>query len=169
MHEDEFMAFVDGQSSRLLGYARALTGNDHDAWDLVQETLVRMGRRWSRIERDGNPSAYARTTLVRINIDRHRRSRREHLVAEAPDSAAPSPELGIEPWLLAALRSLPRKQRTALVLRYVDDLDHQGVAEVMGCAVGTARSHVSRGLAALRAVAPAGSQLASIQGGGRDA
>lgn len=169
MREDEFAEFVDGQLSRLLGYARALTGNDHDAWDLVQETLVRMGRRWSRIEREGNPSAYARTTLVRINIDRHRRSTREHLVAEVPDLATQGAELGIEPWLLAALRNLPRKQRAALVLRYVDDLDHQGVAEVMGCAVGTARSHVSRGLAALRVVASVGSPLANIQGGGIDA
>lgn len=164
MRKDEFPAFVDGQLPRLLGYARALTGNDHDAWDLVQETLVRVGGRWSRVERDLNPGAYARTTMVRLNVDRHRRSARERLLAEVPDSATDDHVPGLEPWLVAALRRLPVRQRTALVLRYVDDLDHERVAEAMGCTVGTARSHVSRGLATLRSVAPVGSSFATTIG-----
>ena len=73
---------MGAQLPGLLGYARALSGNDHDAWDLVQECLVRIGVRWSRIDRDGNPAAYARTTLVRLNVDRMRRRGRER-----PDGA----------------------------------------------------------------------------------
>ena len=75
---------------------------------------------------------------------------------------------GIDPWMLAALRSLPPRQRTALVLRYVDDLDLRGIAAAMGCSVGTAKSHVSRGLAALRLRAPDGSSLADHLNGGPD-
>jgi RNA polymerase sigma-70 factor (sigma-E family) len=164
MGDGEFAAFVDGQLPRLLGYARALAGNDHDAWDLVQETLVRVGGSWSRVQRDLNPAAYARTTMARLNVDRHRRWARERLLAEVPDSATYDGVPGVEPWLLVGLRRLPVRQRTALVLRYLDDLDHEGVAEVMGCTVGTARSHVSRGLAALRSVAPEGSSLATTTG-----
>lgn len=40
-----FEEFVDAEMPRLLGLARALTGNGHDAWDLAQETLVRVGLR----------------------------------------------------------------------------------------------------------------------------
>ena len=166
----EFADFVDGELPRLLGYARALTGNEHDAWDLVQESLVRIGLKWSSIDRHGNPGAYARTTLVRLNVDRLRRIGREGPTETAGQGESePHPEpTGVEPWLADALAALPPRQRTALVLRYVDDLDMRGIAEAMGCSVGTAKSHVSRGLKALRERAPAGSSLAGIGEGEGD-
>jgi RNA polymerase sigma-70 factor (sigma-E family) len=165
----EFAEFVDGEIPRLLGYARALTGNDHDAWDLVQECLVRVGLKWSSIDRGGNPAAYARTTLARLNVDRLRRVGREGPSPDVPGDAVldPAPE-GIEPWLLEALNALPPRQRTALVLRYVDDLDLRGIADAMGCAIGTAKSHVSRGLQTLRERAPQGSSLAHLSEGDGD-
>lgn len=160
--DEGFAAFAEAQLPRLLGYARLLCGNSHDAWDLTQETLVRMGVRWRKIDPAGNPAAYARTTLVRLNIDRMRRSGRERVTSTPPDSAvaAITPE-GVEPWLAEAIMALPLRQRTALVLRYLDDLDLPAVARTMGCTHGTARSHVSRGLARLRELAPVGSSLAT--------
>jgi len=166
--QDEFEGFVEAQLPGLLGYARALSGNDHDAWDLVQECLVRMGARWSRIDRDGNPAAYARTALVRLNIDRLRRRGRERPMELVPEAGVEHLVPGVDPWMLAALRSLPPRQRTALVLRYVDDLDLRGIAAAMGCSVGTAKSQVSRGLAALRLRAPEGSSFADHLTGGHD-
>ena len=52
--------------------------------------------------------------------------------------------------LAALLARLPETQRAAVVLRHVTDLPLTEVAEVLGCPVGTAKSHVSRGLARLR-------------------
>lgn len=158
MHDD-FAAFVDAQLPRLLGYARALAGNPHDAWDLTQDVLVRLGGRWSRVD---EPLAYARTSLVRANIDRVRRRSHERLVAAVPESGSVEGMSALDPWLEAALDALPVRQRTAVVLRYVDDLDHAGIAAAMGCSVGTARSHVSRALATLRAQAPAGSAIGGL-------
>lgn len=151
----QFEDFVDAELPRLLGLARALTGNSHDAWDLVQEALVRVGLRWPRIDATGNAGAYTRTTLVRLNIDRLRRLRRERLGGALPDRVvdAPLPD-GVDAWLLVALAGLTPRQRTAVVLRFVGDLDVAGVAERMGCSVGTAKSHLSRGLERLRAHAP---------------
>ena len=157
MRDDEFEAFVDGELSRLLGYARALTGNDHDAWDLVQEALVRVGLKWSRVERSGNPAAYTRTTLARLNIDRLRRRGREQTVADVPEGVSPaSLPVGLDAWLASGLASLSPRQRTAVVLRYVDDLDVAGIADVMRCSPGTAKSHLSRGVQRLRDHAPEG-------------
>lgn len=155
MRREEFEQFVDAELPRLLGYARVLTGNDHDAWDLVQDALVKVGLRWRKVDRQGNPAAYTRTTMVRLNIDRLRRGARESVVEAVPDGGAvPSLPDGVEPWLAAALGSLTPRQRTAVVLRYVDDLSLVGVAERMGCSVGTAKSHLSRGVQRLRDVAP---------------
>lgn len=146
---DGFEAFVEAETPRLLGLAHALTGNPHDAWDLVQEALVRVGVRWRRLA-DGSPGGYARTTLVRLNVDRARRLRREAPGA-VPDRPAPVvADTGLEQWLQAALASLTPQQRAAVVLRVVEDLDHEGVAALLGCSAGTARTHLSRGLARIR-------------------
>lgn len=71
-----FEDFVIADLPQFLGFACALAGNRHDGWDLTQETLARVGLHWSRIDRSGNPGGYARTTMVRLNIDRLRRLRR---------------------------------------------------------------------------------------------
>ena len=74
---DDYAEFVAAETPMLLAFARVLTGSSHDAWDLVQDTLLRMRIHWARIDRGGNPTAYARTTMARLNIDRLRRLRRE--------------------------------------------------------------------------------------------
>lgn len=142
--------FVVAETPRLLRVAYGLTGNPHDAWDLVQEALVRVGMRWRKVG-DGNPGGYAHTTMVRLNIDRGRRLGRERLPGALPDHDGPvRVDTGLDPCLVAALRELPPQQRAAVVLRALEDLDHAAIAERLGCTVGTARSHLSRGLARLR-------------------
>ncbi|WP_216654010.1 sigma-70 family RNA polymerase sigma factor [Nocardioides sp. zg-DK7169] len=114
---------------------------------------MRVGTRWRRLA-EQNPGGYARTTLVRLRVDRARRLRRELLPGLLPERAAPvviTEEL--DPWLLAALGRLSPHQRAAVVLRVLEDLDHAEIAARLGCSVGTARSHLSRGLARLREAA----------------
>lgn len=150
----EFEEFAEAETPRLLGLAYALTGNPHDAWDLVQEALVRVGVRWRRLA-DQNPGGYARTVVVRLNVDRARRRRRELLTGVPPERTSPVEVVEeLDPWLLDALGALTPQQRAAVVLRVLEDLDHAGVAERLGCSAGTARSHLSRGLARMRELAP---------------
>lgn len=146
----EYDEFVSAEQQRLLGLAHALTGNPHDAWDLTQETLARVAEKWRRIT--DHPGAYARTVMVRLNIDRLRRVRRERPFETTPDRPVegPAPIGGIDTWLIEALTTLSPRQRTALALRYVEDLDHHAIAERMGCSDGTARSHLSRGTSRLQ-------------------
>lgn len=157
---DGFEVFVQAETPRLLGLAHALTGNPHDAWDLVQEALVRVGTRWRRLA-EQNPGGYARTTLVRLNVDRSRRLRRE-VPGVVPDEAARVVvDRELEPWLRAALAELTPQQRAAVVLRTVEDLDHAQIAAPLGCSVGTARTHLSRGLARMRERAAAREEVES--------
>lgn len=148
--DQDFAEFAAVQTRPLLGFAHALTANPHDAWDLTQETLARLGERWGRT-RFEEPAAYARTVMVRLNIDRIRRLRRELplLVSRAEES--PVEVVGeTEAWLVDALATLSPRQRTALALRYVEDLDVRGIAERMGCSQGTVKSQLSRGTERLR-------------------
>src|SRR4051794_36266920 len=146
----EFADFAAAQTRPLLGFAHALTADPHDAWDLTQETLARMGERWGRSRFD-EPAAYARTVMVRLNIDRIRRLRRELPLLGGARDQAPVDLVGeVDAWLVEALVTLSPRQRTALALRYVEDLDVRGIAERMGCSEGTVKSQLSRGTERLR-------------------
>ena len=153
MRAEPFDEFVREATAPLLGRARALTGDQNEAWDLVQETLARIGERWHRID---DPAAYAHTVMVRLNVDRIRRLRSDLRLRRRlplPEPALP-PGDGLDAWLVDALHTLSPHQRTALALRYLDDLDVEEIARRLRCRPGTARSHLSRGLARLRAAAP---------------
>lgn len=148
--DSDFGDFSAAQIRPLLGFAHALTANPHDAWDLTQETLARLGERWGRMRFD-EPAAYARTVMVRLNIDRIRRLRRELPLPGVRPGESPVEMVGeIDVWLLDALATLSPRQRTALALRYVEDLDVRGIAERMGCSEGTVKSQLSRGTERLR-------------------
>jgi RNA polymerase sigma-70 factor (sigma-E family) len=145
-----FADFAQAQAQPLLGLAHALTANPHDAWDLTQETLARIAERWGRMRFD-EPAAYARTVMVRLNIDRLRRLRRELPLLHRAEQAAPVAVVGeLDGWLVEALRTLTPRQRTSLALRYVEDLDVRAIAQRMGCSEGTVKSQLSRGTERLR-------------------
>ena len=150
METHDFADFVAAQARPLLGLAHALTADPHDAWDLTQETLARLGERWGRTRFD-EPAAYARTVMVRLNVDRIRRLRRELPLGDRTDRAAPVQVVGdLDGWLVEALATVTPRQRTALALRYVEDLDVRTIAARMGCSEGTVKSQLSRGTERLR-------------------
>jgi RNA polymerase sigma-70 factor (sigma-E family) len=146
---DSFDDFVNRRHTALLRFAHVLSGDPHTAADLVQDALVRAGTAWHRILRQEDPEAYLRRTIVNLNLNRWRRTRRERLVDTVPDTGrddVPSHDDAI--W--AALAKLPRAQRTVLVLRFYEDMSQAEIAAVLGCAVGTVKSHTSRAMDNLR-------------------
>jgi RNA polymerase sigma-70 factor (sigma-E family) len=150
--EDEFTEWVAGAQRRLLRSAYLLTGDLHSAEDLVQEALVKVALRWSRL-RDGNPTAYARTIIVRDNISWWRR-RRDVPTPSVRDLAAVSTDPEAALVVQKALERLTPKQRAVLVLRHFDDLSEHDAAAVLGVSVGTVKSQNAAALARLRDGAP---------------
>jgi RNA polymerase sigma-70 factor (sigma-E family) len=151
--------FASSRLPALLRYAVMLTGDPHSAEDIVQETMVRAQLKWDRVLRSGAPDRYVRRMLTNVFIDWRRGSwvRRVLLRPDTDDSIAASGDHAAQTadrdqvWDLLA--RLPRRQRAALVLRYYDDLPDDEIADILGCAVGTVRAHISRALATLRAQA----------------
>ncbi|MER5321993.1 SigE family RNA polymerase sigma factor [Streptosporangium roseum] len=149
--EPGFDAFVAEQADALFRYGHVLTGNPHDAADLVQEALVRLRGAWPRVRRKDSPHSYARTTMARLHISIWRRHRREHLTGEPPERGhhevfPPDEDQGL--W--EELATLPRRQRAVLVLRYYEQLTDAEIAKVLGVSPGTVRGYASRGLDKLR-------------------
>lgn len=144
---EEFDDFVTNRARALLRYGYVLTGDSHDADDLVQEGLVRLRAAWPRVVNKGDPEAYVRTTMARLHISLWRRRRRERLTGDPPertylDSGLDHAERDTRLW--DALAALPRRQRAVLVLRYYEDLADAQIADLLGISRGTVRSQASR-------------------------
>jgi RNA polymerase sigma-70 factor (sigma-E family) len=147
----QFPEFFTSQYGRLRRLGFLLTGDWAQAEDLAQEALVRVYWRWSLVRRQAHPEAYARKVLV----NRHRSLlRRMHLEARhAGQDRVEAADLGPREELLvvrAAIRRLPTRQRTVLVLRYHQDLPEQEVARLLRIPVGTVKSLGNRAIARLR-------------------
>jgi RNA polymerase sigma-70 factor (sigma-E family) len=152
--DEEFRRFTAERSAALLRLAYLLSADRATAEDVVQTALVRAYLRWGRIA--ANPEAYVRRVVVTVAADERRRPyrRREVPAAQPPDAADPSrpyESVEVSDRLRAALKSLPPRQRAAVVLRHWVGLEPAEVAELMGGSVETVRSQTARGLEKLRA------------------
>jgi RNA polymerase sigma-70 factor (sigma-E family) len=150
----EFSEFVRARRTHLRRIAYAVCGDWHRADDLVQTALVKLYVAWPRVRRDGREEAYARTIIVRANIDESRRPwRRERPGPAGAETAAVEP-LPVEERdaLFDALQALPTMQRKTVLLRHWLGLSVAETAAELGIAEGTVKSHTSRGLAALQQV-----------------
>ena len=149
---EDFEAFVASRYDALLRTAYLLTGDHHDAEDLLQQALVKAVGAWGRMDQ---PDAYVRTILVRQNISRWRRRRWRELSTDSPGDVAVTDD-GAEDRLVLhrALGVLAPRQRAVIVLRYYEDLTEVQTAEALGISVGTVKSQARDALRRLREVVP---------------
>ena len=152
----EFAEFVAARSRQLIRLAYVLTGDQHAAKDLLQNTLVKAAAHWGRIHT--SPEAYVRRIMYREQVSwlRRRVRRRETAMAQVPEPTAGDDAVSVEARLALrdALLALPPRRRAVLVLRYLEDLSESQVAEILGCSVGTVRSQNHKAVAQLRLALP---------------
>ena len=142
-----FEQFVVARRDALLRTAYLLTGDHHDAEDLVQSALIKVVPKWARI--NDRPEPYVRQVLARESVNRWRRRRWREVTTDAvPESMHHDSTDRIA--LLEDLRKLSPRQRAVLVLRYFDDLTEADTAAALGISVGTVKSHARGALARLR-------------------
>jgi RNA polymerase sigma-70 factor (ECF subfamily) len=141
--------------------AYRLTGNDADAQDLVQEVLLRV-RRGLETYRPGSLEGWLSRITTNAFLDEVRRRRRrptvaltddaERVLVGAEDAEAALASLRLPDDVQDAVRALPEDFRAAVVLCDVVGLSYEEIAEQLGIPVGTVRSRIHRGRAALRGV-----------------
>ena len=150
----DFDAYVEARATALLRLGWLLTGDVHEAEDVVQTALAKLCQRWDRVRRSDDVDAYVRRSVVNASHSRFRRRRvpTVPLTAASEVGAAAAGLTAVEDraGLAAALASLPLRQRQVVVLRYLEDLSERETADALGCSLGTVKSSASRGLARLR-------------------
>lgn len=127
----------------LVRIAYLLTSDAEAAEEIVHDAVIAMRDRWDGI---ADPRAYLRTAVVNRSRSwlRRKRTERAH-----PPEAAPAVELGADE-LWDALATLSERRRTAVVLRFYEDLPDHEIAAVLGCRPATVRTLIHRSLNLLR-------------------
>ena len=155
-----FSELVKRNQSSLRGFLRGLSKGDHAlADDLAQETLIEAYRSLRKFE----GGSTFNTWLLGIAYNRfrgHMRRNREEpvdmsLEIDQPTDGAtsnPRPSSDIGQDLDAAMATLRPEEQTALRLCYREGLSHEEAAVLMGCPLGTLKTHILRAKARLRSL-----------------
>jgi len=156
VHLPPFQSLVDAHWRDVAGLAHALTGPD-DGDDVAQQAWTQAYAAYPSLRSTTNLRGWLLTITHRCAMDAHRgRGRRavpteDETIARTGDRAVAGPEAGLaDDDLWGQVARLPARQREAVVLKYVGDLDHPAIAEVLGTTSTMSRRLVSDGLKALR-------------------
>ena len=149
-------ALFDAHYAGLCRLATLLLDDPGQAEEAVQEAFLRTFVGWRRLRHPEHAGAYLRAAVVNQCRSRGRRRVSEQrgnrtLWAGTGDEARSSDieRAGDVLAVLDAVRSLPARQREAVVLRYYADLSEADVARALGCSLGTVKSQLSKARASL--------------------
>lgn len=127
--------------------AFAVLGSRTEAEDVAQEALARALVRWSRLSGFEEPwtvRVSSNLALDRVRLERRRQRRDASTPTDEGDPDIDRVDLQ------RALKSLSRRQREVVVLRFLGGFTEREVAGALGCSVGSVKQHSSRGLKGLR-------------------
>lgn len=150
----DFEAFCVGQNPRLIRMLTLFCGDAELARDLTQETLARTWVHWRKVRKMDRPDLWAKRVALNLATSQFRRRRTERIVLGRFSTGAMLEHLdegGDRLVIRAALMRLSERQRTAVLLRYLEDLSVEQTAELMSCSAGTVKKLTARGLVGLRA------------------
>lgn len=140
----------------LIRLARLFTDDRSGAEDIVQEAFIRLYHAAGRIRDRKRSAAYLRSIVLNLARDHNRRGllSLRHQDALVDRRTAPEPDEQIvrnesQAEVLAALGSLPTRQRECLVLRFYFDLSEREIAETLSISPNSVKTHCRRGVAAM--------------------
>lgn len=168
--QEAFAELYQHYKDRVYNVAYRITGNQADALDASQETFAILFRKVREFRFQSKFSSWVYRITVNASIDLCRRGSHRHVVsldqffdgahrsdrvaiapvdgsAVLPRSVAEEGEFARE--VHGAIQRLSPKLRTIVVLRYLENLSYEEVAEALGCSLGTVKSRLSRAHSAL--------------------
>jgi RNA polymerase sigma-70 factor (ECF subfamily) len=151
---------------RLYALCRRLAGDEQDALDACQEALLAVARGLSRFDGRSSFATWAYRVATNACLDELRRKRRRPVplpTAEIDTGSDLAEEAAVRLDIDAALSRLPPEYRTAVVLRDQAGLSYDDIAQALGVPIGTVRSRIARGRAALVPLLTAGNRGTRFQ------
>ena len=127
---------------------RWVVGDTEVAREITQDAFVAALVHWRKVSGYDNPGAWVRRVAIRQAVRAAKRSSTQPEFASTGFTGDRESTLDVR----AAIAKLPAAQRAAVVLRYMHDLSVSEVARTLGCAEGTAKTHLSRARKALAAL-----------------
>jgi RNA polymerase sigma-70 factor (sigma-E family) len=143
--DDELVTVYAERYDNLVRLAYLLTGHTAVAEEIVQDAFVASHRARDRLR---DPYPYVRSAVV----NRCRSWGRRYKVERAHRPRPPDPAELAADEMRDALDGLTERQRTAIVLRFYEDMPDSRIAEILECRQSTVRSAIHRGLESLRRV-----------------
>ncbi|HXR70529.1 SigE family RNA polymerase sigma factor [Actinocrinis sp.] len=151
---EEFAEFYQTSRDGCLRAVYASVGDRLLAEELVAEAYARAWASWRKVSRHPAPPAWVVRTALNTHVSWWRRRRREVSWESRGSTDTPLPTTqaasSVDEQVLAAVRSLPLRQREVIALRVFLDLDTETTARTLAIAPGTVTAHLSRAIAALR-------------------
>ncbi len=158
----DFEDIVAESESKIFNTIYSFTGNYEDALDLTQETFINAYRHIDKFRQESN--IYTWLYRIAINLCKkhyHRKKKQDSVFTSSLDdpetlqhvekrvseyrSATEILELDEEQSMVRReIACLPKKHKAVIVLKYMQDLSYEEVADVLGCGVGTVKSRLSR-------------------------
>ena len=146
-----FEDFFGSEHARLFGALCLVTGDRHEAEEIMQDAFLRLWERWDRVGGLDDPSAYLFRTAMNVFRNRYRRAslgvRRTFSLAPSEDAFATVEDRDV---VVRALRGLAPDQRAAVVLTGYVGLTSEEAGEMLGMRPGTVRTLATRARAAIR-------------------
>jgi len=146
-----FETFFRREYKPMVALAAAVAGSAELAEDIAQEAMVRARRHWDRVSAYDKPGTWVRRVTINLALSSRRKVALEakaRLAWWEPREPSEQPQ-GLDPELVAALRTLSPQQRAAVALHYLEDRSTPEIADLLGCSESTARVHLHRGRQAL--------------------
>ncbi len=152
--ESAFEEIVNRYKIRLMRLAQSVVHNEEDAWDILQEALVKVYKKLGNFKGDSKLYTWLYRVVMNQAIDKVRRRPKvvitstEDILHEMsdksqnsrPDKKALNKELREQ--IFSAVNSLPEKHKKVVLLREVEDLSYKEIAEVLNCSEGTVMSRL---------------------------
>jgi RNA polymerase sigma factor (sigma-70 family) len=157
-HQHVVLELFNQEARSLVRLARVFVDNRDAAEDIVQEAFIRLSRNAHRIEDTEKAPAYLRSIVLNLARDINRRG-----LMSLRHYPAAGREIDIDPGsvddrlvrderqqqVLEAVRTLPRRQRDCVALRYFEELSIEQIAATLGVSANSVKTHLKRALASL--------------------
>ncbi|PYQ31502.1 MAG: RNA polymerase subunit sigma-24 [Acidobacteria bacterium] len=161
---DAFRLLVERHSQPIFRVAYRMTGNEHDADDVVQETFLRAYRQLDRFEERANFGTWLHRIAINCALDLLRaRGRMDRYYGGDPEDAEMNGTIRSEPeqdrllisaelreQVAAAMERLSGNERTAFVLRHFEGMPVEEIGKTLGIQVNAAKHTIFRAVRKLR-------------------